>query len=63
MTTLDMRALYYIALPLGGEQEANRQAYTERMKANENCLNQNFTILSQTIAELSARLSALEANQ
>ena len=63
MTTLDMRALYYIALPLGGEQEANRQAYTERVKENENCLNQNFTILSQTIAELSARLSTLEANQ
>ena len=60
MTTLDMRALYYIALPLGGEQEANRQAYTERVKANENCLNQNFTILSQKIAELEARLAAIE---
>ena len=38
-----MRALYYIALPAGGERDANRQAYTERVKANENCLNQNFT--------------------
>ena len=41
---LDMRALYYIALPAGRERDANRQAYTERVKANENCLNQNFTI-------------------
>ena len=57
---LEMRALYYIALPAGREQEPNEQAYTERVKANENCLNQNFTILSQKIAELEARLSALE---
>jgi hypothetical protein len=57
---LDMRALYYIALPAGGERDANRQAYTERVKANENCLNQNFTILSQKIAELEARLAAIE---
>lgn len=60
---LDMRALYYIALPTGAEREANRQAYTERVKANENCLNQNFTILSQKIAELEARLAVLETNQ
>lgn len=59
----DMRALYYIALPAGAEREANRQAYAERVKANENCLNQNFTILSQKIAELEARLAALETNQ
>ena len=57
---LDMRALYYIALPAGRERDANRQAYTERGKANENCLNQNFTILSQKIAELEARLAAIE---
>ena len=57
---LDMRALYYIALPAGRERDANRQAYTERVKANENCLNQNFTILSRNIAELEARLAAIE---
>ena len=55
-----MRALYYIALPAGRERDANRQAYTERVKANENCLNQNFTILSRKIAELDARLAAIE---
>ena len=57
---LDMRALYDIALPAGRERDANRQAYTERVKANENCLNQNFTILSRKIAELEARLAAIE---
>lgn len=63
MTRLGMRALYYIALPLGEQQDGNRQAYQERVKANENCLNQNFTILSQKIAELEARLQALENNE
>ena len=63
MTTLDMRALYYIALPAGAEQAVNRQAYTEHVKANETCLNQNFTILRQEIAELEARLAALETQE
>ena len=63
MTTLDMRALYYIALPAGAQQAVNRQAYTEHVKANENCLNQNFTILRQEIAELEARLAALETQE
>lgn len=58
---LDMRALYYIALPAGAQREENRQTYTERVKANENCMNQNFTILAQKIADLEARLSALES--
>lgn len=31
------------------------------MKANENCLNQNFIILTQKIEELEARLRALES--
>ncbi|MBQ3200737.1 MAG: hypothetical protein IJB22_02345 [Clostridia bacterium] len=57
---LDMRALYYIALPVGAAREENKQTYTERVKANENCMNQNFTILAQKIAELEARLAALE---
>ncbi|MBE5784403.1 MAG: hypothetical protein E7330_01240 [Clostridiales bacterium] len=57
---LDMRALYYIALPTGALREENKQTYTERVKANENCMNQNFTILAQKIAELEARLAALE---
>lgn len=53
---MDMRALYTIAL------SAQRESPTaeDDMKANENCLNQNFTILTQKIEELEARLRALE---
>lgn len=54
---MDMRALYTIAL------SAQRESPTaeDDMKANENCLNQNFTILTQKIEELEARLRALES--
>lgn len=54
---LDMRALYYVALPEAGQDEAR---YREDIKSNENAMNQNFTILVQKIEELEARLSALE---
>jgi len=54
---LDMRALYYVALP---ESEENAARYREELKANENAMNQNFTILVQKLEELEARLSALE---
>lgn len=56
---LDMRALYYIALAAlaaGGGNAPN----DERTRGIENCLNQNFTIISSKIAELDARLDALE---
>lgn len=55
---LDMRALYYIALAqlLAGEHP---EQY-EKTRAIENCLNQNFTIISNKLAELEARLSYVE---
>ncbi len=55
---LDMRALYYIALArlLSGEHP---EQY-EKMRAIENCLNQNFAIISHKLAEIDARLSFLE---
>lgn len=54
---MDMRALYTIALT------AQRESPTaeEDIKANENCLNQNFTILVQKIEELENRVKALES--
>lgn len=54
---MDMRALYTIALT------ARRESPTaeEDIKANENCLNQNFTILAQKIEELENRVKALES--
>ena len=61
--SLDMRALYYIMLPTGENDAPNRQFFIELVKANENCLNQNFTIISQKIAELNARLDFLESEE
>ena len=58
---LDMRALYYIMLPTGENDAPTKQFFIELVKANENCLNQNFTIISQKIAELNARLEAVES--
>ena len=60
MTVMDMRALYYILLPLRSE-EMDSARYYESMKANENNLNQNFSILVKKIEELEARLSHLES--
>lgn len=59
MTGLEMRALYYVLFPIQTEGE-DRQRYLDNMKANENNLNQNFTILAQKLQELEARLSILE---
>lgn len=59
MTGLEMRALYYVLFPIQVEGE-DRQRYLDNMKANENNLNQNFTILAQKLQELEARLSILE---
>ncbi len=59
MTGLEMRALYYVLFPIRAEGE-DRQRYLDNMKANENNLNQNFTILAQKLQELEARLSILE---
>ncbi len=54
---MDMRALYTIALSAVKERHTDE----DEMKANENCLNQNFIILTQKIEELEARLRALES--
>lgn len=59
MTALEMRALYYVLLPVREEGE-DAQRHLESVKANENNLNQNFTILTKKIEELEARLSFLE---
>lgn len=56
---MDMRSLYYVELPLNAKDE--ERAKIEAAKANENCLNQNFTILAQKLAELEERMRALES--
>ena len=54
---MDMRALYYVALPSG---EMLEDMYQDTVKANENNLNQNFTLITQKIEEMEQRLSMLE---
>ena len=48
---LDMRALYYVALPTERSEADDVQRHEEDIKANENCLNQNFSALAQKIYE------------
>ncbi len=55
---LDMRALYYIAL--SGKRTADIDLFDEDEKANENMLNQNFSIISKKIYDFEARLNSLE---
>ncbi len=55
---LDMRALYYIAL--GSKRTADIELFDEDVKANENMLNQNFSIISKKIYDFEARLNSLE---
>ena len=58
---MEMRALYYVVLPASAKNGEDEQQREDDIKANENCLNQNFTLLAGKIAEFEARLAALEA--
>ena len=58
---MEMRALYYVALPSAAENGEDPQQRDDDIRANENCLNQNFTLLAEKIAEFEARLAVLEA--
>ena len=55
---LDMRALYYVALPTERSEADDVQRHEEDIKANENCLNQNFSALAQKIYEFEAASNA-----
>ena len=56
---MEMRALYYIALPTGRSGKMNEIDYEADVKANENCLNQNFTLIADKLYELETLLNAL----
>ena len=55
---MEMRALYYVALPSGREEGIDRLDYAADVKANENCLNQNFKLLADELRSLRALLEA-----
>ena len=58
---MDMRALYYIYLPSERAKNEDAQKHDEDVKANENCLNQNFSLLAGKVYEFEARIAMLEA--
>ena len=55
---MEMRALYYVALPSGREEDIGRLDYEADVKANENCLNQNFKLIADELRELRTLLEA-----
>ena len=58
---MDMRALYYVALPVERGREEDAKNHEDDIKANENCLNQNFSLIAGKIYEYEARIALLEA--
>lgn len=61
VSIMDMRALYYIALPLERAKTEDARNHEADIKANENCLNQNFALIADKIYEFEARLLILES--
>lgn len=57
----DMRALYYVAFSPGKGENEDKKQHDDAVKANENCLNQNFTILTQKLEDMETRLRSLES--
>lgn len=58
---MEMRALYYVYLPSERGKNEDAQKHDEDVKANENCLNQNFSLIAGKIYEFEARIAMLES--
>ncbi len=59
---MQMRALYYISLPTERQQDEDKRNYESDIKANENCLNQNFTTIASKLNELEEKLALLTSS-
>lgn len=59
---MEMRALYYISLPIGKDRNIDSLDYESDVKANENCLNQNFKLIADKLYELEIALDAIKSN-
>lgn len=56
-----MRALYtQIQMPGGRGKGEDEQAYSDKVRASENLLNQNFLTIQQQVGELSAAVLSLQ---
>ena len=59
---MEMRALYYISLPIGKDRNIDSLDYESDVKANENYLNQNFKLIADKLYELEIALDAIKSN-
>lgn len=59
---MEMRALYYISLPVGKDKNIDSLDYESDVKANENCLNQNFKLIADKLYELEIVLDSIKSN-
>ena len=57
---MEMRSLYPVYLPVENTDEHDVKQYNDWVKKNENCLNRNFTLLTDKLFELETRLAAVE---
>lgn len=57
---MQMRSLYPISLPTERAEGDDRKTHEDWIKKNENCLNQNFGLVSDKIYELEIRLALME---
>ncbi len=58
---MEMRALYSVSLPTERYEGEDRKTHEDEIKKNENCLNQNFGLISDKLYELELRLALIEA--
>lgn len=56
------QALYYIALVCEAKEHNTDDENIQWSKANQNRLNQNFGMITNTLESLSQRIAALESN-
>ena len=60
---MDMRALYPVNLPTERDGEEDKKSHEDWIKKNESCLNINFSLIAEKLAELEIRLALLEAQE
>ena len=56
---MEMRALYPVNLPTARDGD-DKKAHEDWIKKNESCLNINFSLIAEKIAELELRTAILE---
>lgn len=60
---MEMRSLYAVRLPTERQDQDDPKQHEDWIKKNENCLNQNFSLLAEKIYEFEMRLAVLESRE